>query len=231
MQTICVCGYALNAHAGIANEPTGTYSAFLPLPQSQPALDLGFSTPPVDAFLGVLPLRPTSGPPPPPPPGSTNARRTASAARTFPQHQGAIANASSTHRGPHPPYPPPYLGLSAGASTSGSSSSSAFGNPFSVLQVAVLIPGQYEADAHATFPFKIRAEVFLDYINTLEPHSLFFHPTFPATGKASPTEFTDQLRAPLALNGLHLPQPPTSLGPELVLFHCQPFAVLQPSHY
>ncbi|KAJ7470043.1 hypothetical protein B0H11DRAFT_2237849 [Mycena galericulata] len=237
MQTLCVCGYALNAHAVIGNEPAGTHSAFLPPPQSQPALDLGFSTPPVDAFLGVLPLRPSSGPPHPPPPGSTNARRTASAARTLPQHQGAVANASATHRGPRRPYPPPYLGLSAGASTSGSSSSSvsvpAAGNPFAAPRVAVLIPGQYEPDAHATLPFKIRTEVLLDYINALEPHGLFFHPTFPATGNASPMEFTNQLRAHLALNGLHLPvpQPSTVLGPEPVLFHRQPFAVLHPTRY
>ncbi|KAJ7723825.1 hypothetical protein DFH07DRAFT_971411 [Mycena maculata] len=218
LTTVCICGYALNAHS-----PSKSHAFTTPLPQWHAPSQLAFSSPPVDSIGHLL------SPFAPPTQSQTNARRTSSASRTLPSNQGRVAAASAPHRGPRAPYPPALV--AAGAAASGSSSAPPMVNPFvesTMETIAVLIwphvlQGDHEPPAHPTWLFKIRLESLLDYILAFETHSLFFHAQVPRSGLASPSAFTEQLVNHLVAVHLQLtPAPRTA-----VHFHQQPFAVLK----
>lgn len=131
---MCFCCPSKLTHSPASSSAAAPVQANVPL-------NLGFSNPPVDSFFGILPPPPppnASMPAPSPPaPGTTNGRRTSSASRTLPPHQGAVANASAAHRGPRSQYPPPTQHPRPGALASSSSALTV--NPFSPPRVAVLI--------------------------------------------------------------------------------------------
>ncbi|KAJ7182539.1 hypothetical protein C8R43DRAFT_1116178 [Mycena crocata] len=234
--SVCICGGTLGAH----NLPDDDGSQIL-LPEvqglpsvSQPAvLDLGFSTPPINAFSGVnLSAQSTAGNAPAASHSLINAQRTRSAINSLPQHQGPVANASQSYRGPHRPYPPPFL---ASGSSVGMSGGSPFGaTPSSTQMIAVLIwpfadEGDHAPAGFGTSPLKLPIDKLYDYITLFSQHGLFFHPTLPLTGLASPSDFTRQLQAHLTHHRLRLPSSPpiTDATP----FHEQPFVVLDPKKY
>ncbi|KAJ7174120.1 hypothetical protein C8R43DRAFT_1119493 [Mycena crocata] len=234
--SVCICGGTLGAH----NLPDDDGSQIL-LPEvlglpsvSQPAvLDLGFSTPPINAFSGVnLSARSTAGNAPAASHSLVNAQRTRSAINSLPQHQGPVANASQSHRGPRRHYPPPFL---ASGSSVGMSGGSPFGpTPSSTQMIVVLIwpfadEGDHAPAGFGTSPLKLPIDKLYDYITLFSQHGLFFHPTLPLTGLASPSDFTHQLQAHLTRHRLRLPSSPpiTDATP----FHEQPFIVLDPKKY
>ncbi|KAJ7479007.1 hypothetical protein FB451DRAFT_1172130 [Mycena latifolia] len=250
-RTLCVCGYPWNAHnplpltdtnISVASQPpaiflpSGSAVGFPSVAVPPQTLPLGFSTAPLDAFVALPRVTP----------GTANARRTESASRSLPQHQGAVANASSSHRGPRNAYPSfstsntPFSANSFSPSQAASPSSSLATGPASpfdrLTSIAVLVwpfvvPGEHEPAGYPTCVFKIRTELALNHITAFRTYGLFFHPRVPLTGLTSPQEFTRQLTTHLAGSRLHLALDPNSSSSTAVPFNRQPWVVLTCTRY